>query len=139
MSDPIKAIEKKLDEILKAVRELGDGAAAQAPGAYDQLSGPDVNELRRLAEHRDDLAAFSTSRIAEAPAADGAYDELGRLGLVTRAAGGAVVHLDRRAEWVVARHDESRRGRWALRAFELAWSLFTTLAGVVVGWWLASH
>ena len=137
MADPLKNVEKKLDEILKGVRRVDDALAQPSPGSYESLAAADVEELRLLVAHREDLAEFSSRRISEQPTASGSYDELRRLGLVTRSAGGAVVLLSRPAEWVVARHDERVAAQKGLLFLEHVWAIATALVGVVVGWLLA--
>ena len=137
MADPLKNVEKKLDEILKGVRRVDDAIAQPGPGSYESLAAADVDELRLLIAHRDKLAEFSARRASEQPAASGSYDELKRLGLVEWAAGGAVVLLKRPAEWVVARHDERVAAQKRLLFLEHVWAIVTALVGVVVGWLLA--
>lgn len=131
MANPYSGIEKSVDGVSKAVSELRRSEGRVAVDV-DLLTSSEVEELRLLIEHEDDMESFANSRIGElGQMAEGMYAEFQRLGLIHRSNGVPIV-ITPMAHWAVEKHSqraaERERKELARRRFERN---ITILAGVI--------
>lgn len=147
MADPYEKLQKSIDGIASAVKDLGKASAKvsrdtqgpwREPFDVDLLTSQEVEELRCLIRHERDLAAYSASRMQEeGTRLKGMYSEFNRIGIAVTDMNGACVFLSPAAHWAVEKHEQRERDRrkdtraqWRHDFFVAG---FSTLIGGILG------
>jgi len=133
-----------LSDIAKNVSKVGENiTSATAIQAIDLLGDDEIEELRLLITHDDEIRDFSQNRIAEKPEVRGMYEQLSDLGLLLapQLAGGDIIvfAVSPKVAWAIGRHDrhvedERKRKHRELRREILGYLIQASF--IVLGWLL---
>lgn len=159
MADPYEKLQKSIDGIASAVKDLGKASAKAShdtrgprrePFDVDLLTSQEVEELRCLIRHEHNLAAYSSSRMQEeGTRLKGMYSEFNRIGIAVTDMNGVCVSLSPAAHWAVEKHEQRERDRrkdtraqWrhdfrvaiASAAVGGLFGIAGTVIGVILGW-----
>lgn len=145
----IDALRRSVDELSKTQERLHskDRVTAAAP-SIDSLNEEEIEELRALSAHRNDVAQFTQQRLSD-PFIAGMYRGFHDLGLVSCYELGSeqmtCLWVSPKALWVVQRHDRAemertvKERRETIRfAISITVPSLVSIAAVILTWWLTA-
>ena len=143
----IDALRKSVDDLRKTQERIhSKDRGTNAAPSIDSLNGEEVEELRALSKHRDDVSSFTQQRLSD-PHLAGMYRGFHDLGLVNcvelMSDQMGCYWVSPKALWVVERHDKAveekavERKRETIRfALSILIPSIVSIAAVILTWWL---
>ena len=142
--NPYYGIEKKLDTVASAVKSLDKTSAKTSkeqarerkriPFDVDLLTGEEIDSLRQLVEHENDILAYSESQIKlKGDSVRGMYTEFDRLNLVIQEIGGRCAAILPMAHWAVEKYEQKERDVKRDRAEQWRHDIVVALLSTTVG------
>lgn len=143
MADPMNGVIKSINGVTRSIdrlKKIEDDSAKKSekrsrriPFDVDALTNDEVEELRRLIDHEDDLVSYSKGRCSESgPTILGMYEEFDRLGLATCFLD-SIQFLSPMAHWAVEKHDQRCKEREADRKLQWRHDRNMAIIGALVG------
>lgn len=146
--NPYSGIEEKLNSVVSAIKSLDKTSTKSVreqsrerkriPFDVDSLTDEEVDALRQLLKHEDDILAYSASQIESGGATvRGMYAEFSRFGLVIQELGGRCAAILPMAHWAVEKYEQRERDASKERAMQwrhdIAVASISTAIGGILG------